>query len=112
MNPEYFDGSLLKGEKHLKAKRKGLKPMSEKQALRQAFLKGVYAERMRLKPWCERCGEMECDVQIDLHHTIKRSQGPRWSDGEEYGVDNPALLTALCRKCHRQVESNPEWGTP
>lgn len=90
-------------------KRKGLRPVSDKQKIRNAFLEGIKAERMRLKPWCEVCGTEGWDTPLDLHHIAKRSHGNRY-DGEEYGVDRPQNLTLLCRECHRRAESNPEWS--
>lgn len=96
-----------KGNAGAKARQR-LKLRSDKQMVRDAFLAGVKAQRLADKPWCENCGTESHETQLDLHHIVKRSQGPRF-DGAEYGVDRPQNLSLLCRRCHELVESRPEW---
>jgi 5-methylcytosine-specific restriction endonuclease McrA len=80
---------------------------SERQKIRQAFLAGVKAERMERDPHCAVCGT---DLDLELHHhPIKRSQGQGYRDGV-FGVDDPTNLVLLCRKHHREAESNPMWS--
>jgi 5-methylcytosine-specific restriction endonuclease McrA len=80
---------------------------SERQKIRQAFLAGVRAERMNTTPYCKVCGT---DLDLELHHIVKRSQGHGYRDGA-FGVDDPTNLVLLCRKHHREAESNPQWST-
>lgn len=91
-----------------KKRRAALARQSEKQKLREAFLEGIKAERMRVGPRCEICGVEGWDADLELHHIVKRSQGARF-DGEKYGVDHPQNLQLLCRHCHETVESHPQW---
>lgn len=90
------------------SKRNRLRHRSEKQRRREDFLAGIKAERMRLKPWCEVCGTEGWETRLDLHHIVKRSQGPRY-DGEEHGVDRPQNLSLLCRSCHRITHNHPDF---
>ena len=87
-------------------RRKSLARTSEAQRLRTAYLEGIRDERMRVSPRCEDCGVEGWDARLELHHTVKRSQGTRYSEGKP-GVDNPSLLRLLCRTCHNRYESQP-----
>lgn len=98
------NGKVLAGKKA----RARLKAQSHKQDVRQAFLEGIRAERMRTHPWCEKCGVEGWEVHLSLHHIVKRSHQGRF-DGDEYGVDRPQNLTLLCWLCHQRLESNPMW---
>jgi 5-methylcytosine-specific restriction endonuclease McrA len=75
--------------------------------IKAAFRSGIKAERMERDPRCAECGT---DLDLELHHIVKRSQGHGYRDGE-FGVDDPSNLVLLCRKHHREAESNPQWST-
>lgn len=121
-NPDYYDGSLLKGEK----KKKGRRPMaasSEKQDVRQAFLAGIKAERLRAQsavarplelPFrCEGCSRgARGPEDLDLHHVIGRDKGIGYRPSQGPGVDAPTNLKLLCRPCHEKTEPSPQWKGP
>lgn len=92
-----------------KRRRSTLAKETAGQAIREAFLDGIRAERMRVSPRCENCGVEGWEAKLELHHLTKRSQGKRY-DGETPGVDAPTNLQLLCRSCHQLRESNPRFG--
>lgn len=114
--PTFFKDDRQSREKPTptKKKRKSLAPVSHKQEIRTAFLQGIRAERMRIAPTCEVCSRTyrtleEAWQELDLHHTEKRSQGQGYRGALRWGVDAPELLLLVCRRCHIELESNPQW---
>lgn len=51
---------------------------------------------------CRKCGELEGDERLSVHHLISDSRIPE-------GLDShlPVNLVALCRTCHAELESKP-----
>jgi len=95
-----------------KRRRQSLKRQSEKQKVREGFLSGVKAERLRHVRHCEKCGVAPDDVweSLQLHHTEKRSQGTGYRGGLDFGVDAPGLLILECPKCHQSEHGEPRFG--
>ena len=88
------------------------KPVSDTQAIRNAFLAGVKAQRLLLSgETCELCGLYAS--QLDLHHHEKRSRGKGY-DGKTFGVDDPGNLMLVCSgfegSCHSKEHGEPQWG--
>lgn len=112
----------------------GLKSKSDKQKIRDAFLMGVKAERIRGMIWnfgepkCEECGramignvsvgrEVElseyvesCMELLDGHHVKPRDSGPPYKAWNDHGIDTPANIKLLCRACHEATEPSPQFG--
>lgn len=129
-NPNmYGDGTLDKSAYRRKPKgsdtdpfpraKRGKRPkaVSEAQKRRTAFLHGVKAERIRgaIEEHSEAfCAVGHCLIGadtfeeawqlLDLHHTVKRSQGHGYRDASDFGLDSPELLTLVCRTHHRELE--------
>lgn len=111
--------SSLARKTELKSKRRP-RQESDKQAVRNAWLAGIKAERITHQLLTE--GEASCSQcpeswttfaaakgHLDLHHTEKRARGPRYEPGK-MGVDAPGSLILVCRSCHRHLEeSEPQW---
>lgn len=132
MNPDLFDGSLLRKEPFKKAERepkpkpdrvqpksrsKGLKRVSDRQAVRNAFLAGLKAERIANAirthghVECSNCpksytGHSAAHQNLQLHHEVKRSRGHGYQPGKGAGVDEPGNLVMLCAACHREAEAS------
>ena len=115
-----------------------LKQKSDKQKIRDAFLMGIKAERIRGmieefgEPKCEECGRViasdipyenvsievtvseyieACMELLDGHHIKPRDSGPPYKTWNNHGIDSPANITLLCRKCHRATEPSPQFGS-
>lgn len=100
---------------------KGVRQVSDKQEVRNAYLAGVKAERISHalltegKASCSRCPRSfttngSAHKGLDLHHTERRSGGRGYRPGDA-GVDAPAKVELLCRDCHRLAEdSDPKWS--
>lgn len=99
-----------------KRRRKPVRAQSVTQAKREAFLAGQKASLLsggaRECARCPRSFETfdEAWAGLDLHHEVKRGQGKGYRGGKQFGVDDPRNLELVCRPCHRQLESNPEWS--
>ena len=111
-------------------KRTPIKQKSDKQAIREAFLAGVKAERIRNEigvqgfAMCEDCGvkvsrapgstaaAVESNMRaLDVHHIRPRSSGKGFTAPNDHGVDSPTNLVLLCRKCHSATEPDPAWSS-
>lgn len=107
---------------HEKKKRKPIRTQSQAQIRRTAFLAGIKAERINVQitfgggeVGCSRCPKVFTGFQnawrgLDLHHDTKRSKGAGFRGGTNFGVDSPENLELVCRSCHSQLESNPDWS--
>jgi 5-methylcytosine-specific restriction endonuclease McrA len=99
----------------VKKRNVAVKRQSDRQALREAFLAGQKAALIHAGAReCSRCPksfptEQAAWAGLQLHHDIKRSQGVGYRGGRKFGVDAPENLELVCKSCHRQLESNPEW---
>jgi hypothetical protein len=90
-------------------RRTPLKQQSDNQAIREAYLAGIRAERIHQRGMsCESCGLIP--QQVQLHHTELRSKGQGYSPRKGEGVDAPSKLTLLCVRCHEAQHGNPEWS--
>lgn len=100
--------------------RRRLRSRSWNQDVREAFLAGVKAERISALledgfAECSRCGAEFHDYaaasgSLELHHAVKRGRGPGYRPNRGLGVDHPDNLQLVCRPCHRELESDPQWS--
>lgn len=106
-----------RSEGRTKRRSKGLKRVSDKQAVRQAFIAGVKSERIAHairvdgQAECSNCpkaykGHSAAHQNLQLHHEVKRSRGHGYQPGKGAGVDEPGNLTMLCHQCHREAEAS------
>lgn len=123
----------LKKKKGNPLLRTPLKQKSDKQKIRDAFLQGIKAERLRWmieefgEPKCEGCrgsmvgdvvgGEASIEEYIETcmellqgHHVIPRDSGPPYKAWNDHGVDTPSNIKLLCKPCHRATEPEPQWN--
>jgi 5-methylcytosine-specific restriction endonuclease McrA len=100
----------------VKKRNAAVKRESERQAIREAFLAGQKAALIHFGVReCSRCTrsfdtEQQAWAGLQLHHDFKRSQAVGYRGGRKFGVDAPDNLELVCKPCHRQLESNPEWS--
>jgi hypothetical protein len=107
-----------------------LKAQSDKQAIREAALAGIKAERC----WsalrdhgeitCSICGKIVFEASgwgesmneivlaaamesCDLHHPQMRSGGQGYRGTGDFGVDHPDLVVLVCGSCHRDEHPGP-----
>lgn len=126
--------SKPKGKGNPLLRSKPIKQQSDKQAIRQAFLAGIKAERLRYQlvslgdskcEWCEKFMDVQGDADpteqewieeamgtLDAHHVQSRDKGRRYQGPQDHGIDSPTNIVLLCRSCHAETEPEPEWSKP
>lgn len=119
----------------LAVRRTPLRKVSDKQAIRTAFLQGIKAERIYqmyqnfAEIRCEECKRFHSEFDprdyeeqpdaewieehmcfLDGHHgPTPRDKGRGYRTPMDHGVDSPTNIKLLCRGCHQATEPSPQW---
>ena len=80
-------------------KRSPIRAVSKKRQAEQRKRTKMLRETFGRTPSCRRCGRLADDA----HEVLSRARGG--------SITDPENIVPLCRPCHDEITSHPEWAT-